>query len=1099
MKIDEIFETLLLKFKSNYEDIEEEYSNAVKSFIQIANVISNCECDCSHWISHYNVLILLNKQNNLIKKMISKLDQNQLLYKREAFKNEIVVKVNEMLINKFQILRNVRSEDFETIIKISEFNSNINRVRDDGDSNNILNSINYSNSKIDFSNISNNIKEDKVKEDFSNEVKDNIENRLVYHKISKTHNSSININSNSNNTNIMSSFLNVKKNNSNNIKLDYNNLIANDNSTNIDNDIIKEVSSNSLINSNLIYINNANENNDLNNNINKNKPIKSLSIKEVISKFILGECCLIQKNGLLKFEYYNTSQDILNEAYNNNMLFTNTFGNSDFNNTYTKKIDNNKIPVADNSNDIENYYNQKIKSIDSEMNSNSISNNSPDKAIIINNANNAINKKAYNMCYFNNTTKANSFISPKTEFINNNSNFNNTDSRNNNNNSCFNYTDSSSKIFKSNLVSNESRNNIKKHSTKITKNNILSNSNSNNSLVNKGNNSIKKDSLKLVNSINKLPLKNIPKLSNNKSSITNINNNYMNTNTADLKSHSKIKNIKSLNNSSNKQDKHDKLNNQKIPTQGKYSKNYQIESRLYNPKQKKVSENQLDACNSAITNSNCNPLTKSMANLNSARFPKQSSKKLLNNKSEGLLKGTDKNIINNKNKLNNGKNNNINQSNKNDNINSHKTINTQSHSNLNSYFNNNTNTKSNINNNSLKNKNHYINTIDINLSNDDLTNSNKNTTTTGNLKSNYNNKKLITPKYKLSNTTNNKYTKTPFHNYNSNLKNKNSKSNVQNQDSFNNDLNSKSTILNTNTSINNIHSNNKFLNNKNTSLEKNSLFNKTVYQHKKQKFPNFRNSRSAFKDSFLDNSNNSLILNSTTLDMKKKESEINKDFDKLITNTYNDISLIQENIDIERADSILFESIKHKKSSEFIGRIRKNNKSKIDEEFLNLAYNKKSSNLNNINGNSNNNINDYNKILRKSNKQVVSNNDIVKVKNGEIEDLHDGVILSNHVKNNSIKNILKNTTHSVDKINRICVTPCMNFSNKNNKNEYSEDNMMKEFFKELSLTPKSNETKDNTSINNRSNNEINGNINNISSNQDKKDNKNVYMRKKVGF
>lgn len=126
MRIDELINDMKEKLLTDFEDdVEEEYSSAVKSYILIAEQVANCECDCSIWLNHHNIVMLLNKQHNFIKRILKKLDGMYLKVKKEVVQKEILEKVNEVLINKFQYLRNVKYEDLDLLISISEIYNNI--------------------------------------------------------------------------------------------------------------------------------------------------------------------------------------------------------------------------------------------------------------------------------------------------------------------------------------------------------------------------------------------------------------------------------------------------------------------------------------------------------------------------------------------------------------------------------------------------------------------------------------------------------------------------------------------------------------------------------------------------------------------------------------------------------------------------------------------------------------------------------------------------------------------------------------------------------------------------------------------------------------
>ena len=113
---------ILDRVKFNFEDIEEEYNEAVKSFVLIAPNLSNSECQCSasEWMYNNNILLLLNKQHILIQNFISKIEDFDNFIKDFIFKKEILEKVNDMYLEKFQYLKNVKNQDLRTLVEISE-------------------------------------------------------------------------------------------------------------------------------------------------------------------------------------------------------------------------------------------------------------------------------------------------------------------------------------------------------------------------------------------------------------------------------------------------------------------------------------------------------------------------------------------------------------------------------------------------------------------------------------------------------------------------------------------------------------------------------------------------------------------------------------------------------------------------------------------------------------------------------------------------------------------------------------------------------------------------------------------------------------------
>lgn len=77
----------------NIEDIQEDYSTAIKNFIEVASEDTLCNCKASNWIHNNNIVILLNKQHLLIERIINKLEVEFGRIQREILHKEIVSKV----------------------------------------------------------------------------------------------------------------------------------------------------------------------------------------------------------------------------------------------------------------------------------------------------------------------------------------------------------------------------------------------------------------------------------------------------------------------------------------------------------------------------------------------------------------------------------------------------------------------------------------------------------------------------------------------------------------------------------------------------------------------------------------------------------------------------------------------------------------------------------------------------------------------------------------------------------------------------------------------------------------------------------------------
>lgn len=110
--LDQSLKKFINNIHFNIEDIQDEYSDAIKNFVEVATDSYSCNCKSSQWVSQNNIILLLNKQHLLIQRIITKFDVEFNKIKREIIHKQILEKVNEKL--------SLRLETYQSIIdKIS--------------------------------------------------------------------------------------------------------------------------------------------------------------------------------------------------------------------------------------------------------------------------------------------------------------------------------------------------------------------------------------------------------------------------------------------------------------------------------------------------------------------------------------------------------------------------------------------------------------------------------------------------------------------------------------------------------------------------------------------------------------------------------------------------------------------------------------------------------------------------------------------------------------------------------------------------------------------------------------------------------------------
>lgn len=97
-------DTSLKKFYAsiyfNLEDIQDEYSEAIRNFVEVATESFSCNCKSSSWISQNNIVLLLNKQHLLIQRVLGKIESEFGKIKKEIIHKQILEKINDKLLLK---------------------------------------------------------------------------------------------------------------------------------------------------------------------------------------------------------------------------------------------------------------------------------------------------------------------------------------------------------------------------------------------------------------------------------------------------------------------------------------------------------------------------------------------------------------------------------------------------------------------------------------------------------------------------------------------------------------------------------------------------------------------------------------------------------------------------------------------------------------------------------------------------------------------------------------------------------------------------------------------------------------------------------------
>lgn len=123
LPLDQSLKKFFANISFNIEDIQDEYSDAIKNFVDVAAEGVSCYCKSSQWISQNSVVLLLNKQHLLIQRILSRMEPEMGRIKKEVIHKQILEKMIHKISSELEELQLTISKITELLNPYISFNS----------------------------------------------------------------------------------------------------------------------------------------------------------------------------------------------------------------------------------------------------------------------------------------------------------------------------------------------------------------------------------------------------------------------------------------------------------------------------------------------------------------------------------------------------------------------------------------------------------------------------------------------------------------------------------------------------------------------------------------------------------------------------------------------------------------------------------------------------------------------------------------------------------------------------------------------------------------------------------------------------------------